>query len=67
MDLAHTHFVPPRPAPPAENLSFLGFLRAIRANMLDVWPKDAYEQDTLRRDVLGRTMRLVNAMVGATP
>jgi len=34
-------FIPPRPAMPAQELSFLQFLRAIRTNALCMWTEAA--------------------------
>ena len=58
---AHALFVPPRPPTPAEPLSFFGFLRALRRNALSMWPAAAYEQDVVRRRLLGGTNLLISA------
>ncbi len=55
-------FIPPRPEPPAEDLSLLRFLAATRTNALQIWPKAAYEQDALvgRGLLTGRKRILIN-------
>jgi unspecific monooxygenase len=55
-------FVPPRPEPPAEDLSLLRFFTAIRTNALQIWPKAAYEQDAVvgRGPLTGRMRVLIN-------
>jgi cytochrome P450 len=59
--LATTLLIPPRPAPPAQQLPLLAFLRAIRTNALTMWTEAAYEQDMVVRRFLGRTNVLINA------
>jgi cytochrome P450 len=54
-------FVPPRPAVPADELSFWRFLIAVRTNALQIWPKSAYERDILVGSAVGRTRLLINA------
>jgi cytochrome P450 len=54
-------FVPPRPAAPPQELGLYGFLRAVRTNALQIWPKAAYEQDVLVGSAFGRTRLLINA------
>jgi cytochrome P450 len=58
---ATTLLVPARPPPQAQELSVVGFLRAIRTNALTLWTDAAYEQDVVVRRFLGRTQVLVNA------
>jgi cytochrome P450 len=58
---AQTLFVPPRPTTPAEPLAFFAFLRALRRNALSMWPAAAYEQDVVRRRMLGGSNLLVSA------
>jgi unspecific monooxygenase len=53
-------FVPPRPEPPDRELSLFQFFAAMRTNALQVWPKAAYEEDTLLGQGLGRTRVLIN-------
>ena len=53
-------FVPPYPAIPDSDLSLLQFLKAVRTNALQIWPRAAYEQDSVARSLLGRTMTLLN-------
>lgn len=53
--------VPPRPPTPAAPLALFAFLRALRANALSMWPAAAYEQDVVRRRLLGGTNLLINA------
>jgi cytochrome P450 len=57
---AATAFIPPRPEPPAAPLPFFAYLRALRCNVLRIWPEAAYEQDMVRRSLLGRPELLVN-------
>ena len=54
-------FIPPRPVMPAQELSFLQFLRAIRTNALGMWTEAAYQEDVLVRRLLGRSTMLINA------
>jgi unspecific monooxygenase len=54
-------FAPPRPTPPAAPLPFFRFLRTLRTNALAMWPEAAYEQDFVRRRLLGATNLLVSA------
>ncbi len=54
-------FTPPRPTPPAEPLSFFAFLRALRGNGLNMWPQAAYEQNIVRRSLLGGSSLLISA------
>jgi unspecific monooxygenase len=58
---AHALFVPPRPATPAQPLSFFAFLRALRGNALSMWPEAAYQQDVVRRSLLSGTNVLISA------
>jgi unspecific monooxygenase len=53
--------VPPRPTPPAAPLPFFRFLRTLRTNALAMWPQAAYEQDVVRRSLLGATNLLVSS------
>ena len=55
-------FVPPRPEPPAAELGFLPFLRAMRTDALQVWTRAAYEEDVRagRAPLTGRTRVLIN-------
>jgi cytochrome P450 len=53
-------FVPPRPEPPAEDLSLLRFFAAMRTNAIQIWPKAAYEQDAhVGRGLLTGRMRVL--------
>ena len=36
--------IPSRPPPPAQDLSLVGFLRAVRTNTLTLWTDAAYER-----------------------
>jgi cytochrome P450 len=58
---AHAFLVPPRPVTPATPLPFFRFLRTLRVNALSMWPEAAYEQDVVRRRMLGGTNLLINA------
>jgi cytochrome P450 len=53
-------FVPPRPRVPADELSWYGFLKAVRTNALEIWPQRAYRDDVLVQSFLGRTRLLLN-------
>jgi cytochrome P450 len=59
---APRYFVPPRPEPPAEELGLLPFFAAMRTNVLQVWPKHAYERDVVvgRGRLTGRQHLIVN-------
>lgn len=61
MDIPIPTLVPPRPIPPAVPLPFFRFLRTLRTNALAMWPEAAYEQDVVRRSLLGATNLLVSA------
>jgi cytochrome P450 len=52
---------PPVPPVPEQALPLRGFLRAVRTNVLTIWPRAAYHQDSIRRTFLGRTNLLLNA------
>src|SRR5580658_6087737 len=54
-------FTPPRPTTPAEPLPFFAFLRANRSNGLSMRPQAAYEQEVVRRALLGGTSLLISA------
>jgi cytochrome P450 len=55
-----TGFVPYVPPPPAEQLSFLPFLRAVRSNALDMFTAAAYTQPVVTRRQIGRTTMVLN-------
>ncbi|HEX3991982.1 MAG TPA: cytochrome P450, partial [Acetobacteraceae bacterium] len=59
--VAHGRFVPPAPIPPPAPLPLREFLRAIRQNALTIWPEQAYRDDMLVRQFLGRKNLLLNA------
>jgi unspecific monooxygenase len=44
---APPHFVPPHPEIPETSVSWYGFLRGLRTNALQIWPRDAYRKDVL--------------------
>lgn len=50
--------IPPRPDAP---LSMRRFLRAARTNALTIWPRAAYERDSVTSGFLGRSNVLLNA------
>lgn len=52
---------PPVPVVPEAPLSVRGFLRAIRTNVLTIWPASAYREDTVVRNFFGRANVLLNA------
>jgi len=54
-------FHPPVPQPPEVPLSLRAFLRAVRTNVLLIFPQAAYHQDTSSRNFLGRINILINA------
>jgi unspecific monooxygenase len=53
-------FAPPLPPIPENELSWYGFLKAVRTNALEIWPKRAYREDVLVQSFLGRTRILLN-------
>ena len=57
-------FIPPRPYIPADELSWYGFLKAVRTNALQIWPQRAYREDVLVQSFLGRTRFLLNTPAG---
>jgi cytochrome P450 len=58
--IAHGLFVPPVPKPPPAPLPPRAFLRAIRDNALTIWPEQAYHDDMMVRQFLGRKNVLLN-------
>jgi unspecific monooxygenase len=58
---APRHFVPPRPDIPEESVNWYGFLRALRTNALQIWPRDAYTKDVLEQSFFRRKRFLLNA------
>lgn len=54
-------YIPPRPAYPPKAPSLPGFLRAVRTNLLSMWPDYAYEREIFVSHVLGRPQMLLNA------
>jgi cytochrome P450 len=61
MTESQRHFVPPYPAIPETDLSRLRFLKAVRTNALQIWPRAAFERDHLVQPFLGRTRTVLNA------
>ena len=62
MDVAGTIGLrPPVPPVPEASLPLRSFLRAIRTNVLTIWPQAAYHEDTVGRTFMGRTNLLLNA------
>ncbi len=59
--MTHRRFVPPVPVPPPAPLPLRQFLRAIRENALTIWPEQAYHDDIVVRQFLGRKNVLLNA------
>ena len=57
---APAYFVPPRPTPPDEPLSWYRFLAAVRTNALAIWPKAAYQEDVIVGSALRRKRYLIN-------
>src|ERR1700733_973092 len=55
------HFVPPRPDIPEKSVNWYGFLRALRTNALQIWPRDAYTKDVLEQSFFRRKRFLLNA------
>jgi cytochrome P450 len=53
-------FSPPVPAPPERPLGKMQFLRALRADMLGIFPKSAYVEDSWSIRILGRNAVLLN-------
>jgi cytochrome P450 len=58
---ASRHFVPPRPEIPEKSVNWYGFLRALRTNALQIWPRDAYTKDVLEQSFFRRKRFLLNA------
>jgi cytochrome P450 len=54
-------FVPPRPPMPTGELGWYRLLKAVRTNTLQIWPREAYEQDILAQYFLGRRRFLLNS------
>ena len=52
--------VPPVPVPPERELPILPFIRKMRTNGIECWPKAAYELPVFRRRVLGKTRLTVS-------
>src|SRR5215217_8107751 len=52
---------PPVPAPPTKPLPLRQFLRAMRTNVLTIWPEAAYSQDVTTRHFIGRDNILLTA------
>jgi unspecific monooxygenase len=52
--------IPAAPPRPKADLSFAGFLRAIRTNALTIWPDHAYEKDAVEQSFVGRRRLLLN-------
>ena len=53
-------FIPPLPPIPENELSWYGFLKAVRTNALEIWPARAYHEAVLVQSFLGRTRILLN-------
>ncbi len=58
---APRHFVPPRPDIPEKSVNWYGFLRALRTNALQIWPREAYTADVLEQSFFRRKRFLLNA------
>src|ERR1700730_14265235 len=58
------HFVPPRPDIPEKSVNWYGFLRALRTNALQIWPREAYTKDVLEQSFFRRKRFLLNAPEG---
>ncbi len=54
-------FRPPLPPRPARSPQGLGLLRALRTNVLDLWPDAAYESEVLEQSFFGRKLILLNS------
>jgi hypothetical protein len=61
---APRHFVPPRPDIPEKSVNWYGFLRALRTNALQIWPREAYAKDVLEQSFFRRKRFLLNAPDG---
>ena len=53
-------FVPPCPQIPDRSLTWLETIAALRSNVLRLWPRAAYEDDTLVVRLFGRRHFLFN-------
>lgn len=56
-----TQFTPPVPTPPDLPLTSMKFLKALRADMLGIFPKAAYTDDAWATRILGRNAILLNS------
>jgi cytochrome P450 len=60
LDVPASPPVLPAPIPRQRNLSFLGFVRALRNSAIESFAQEAYERDILERKLLGRSLFVVN-------
>ena len=54
-------YSPPRPPAAAKELGWIGILRTLRGNAIQMWPQAAYEQEILVSRFFGRQRVLLNA------
>jgi unspecific monooxygenase len=54
-------FTPPALAAPPGQLSSLQFLKAVRTNVLQIWPEQAYDEEAVVQRSFGRTRMLLSA------
>jgi cytochrome P450 len=55
-----SRFVPPRPPPPKTPPQGFALLRALRTNVLQIWPEEAYRGAVQQQGFLGRTLITIN-------
>ena len=59
--MAEPRFFPPMPPRPLRAPKDFALLRALRTNVLDLWPDSAYETDVFEQSFLGRKLILLNS------
>ena len=59
--MAEPRFVPPMPRRPASSPKNFALLRALRTNVLDLWPDEAFENDVFEQSFFGRKLILLNS------
>jgi cytochrome P450 len=59
--MAEPRFVPPLPRRPTNSPKDFALLRALRTNVLDLWPDEAFENDVFEQSFFGRKLILLNS------